>query len=380
MQVTLSPGRGDADGYLGETVSSTLGKGLRLLGAVVLTSATVPFLGATAAYADSTSITASSGGYFYAEGIRKPDESPAAPPNVTNDRLDRVAPGNLAVAAQAGREDKVSFLLYDLLDITPGSMVTKATLTMPLVANDADNTSYAADPAKVRACMSGPEGFNGDDGNAIEDAPSRKCDAFSAPAKASADGASYVFDVTALAAGWVDGDNDGIALTAADGATTTPFQVVFASADKATLALTYTPSPELEAPILSAPEVPSTGTDSGFSGAFIPPPSDSGFGSTGSPALPEAPAPAPQPGVAPVAAAPAPAVALVARDLEVLRPTSQFWLAGLLLAGVLALLSRILGDTSQQAAVSNPSRLTRALEARQRGGARVAGFGTVAHS
>ena len=363
-------------------MSSTVGKALRLLGAVALTTAAVPFLGASPAYADTSAITASSSGYFYAEGIRKPDESPAAPPNVTADRLDRVGAGNLAVAAQGGSEDKVSFLLYDLLDITPGSFVTKATLTLPLVPNDADNTSYSADPAKVRACMSGPEGFNGDDGNAIADAPARKCDAFSAPAKASADGKSYVFDVTSLAAGWVDGDNDGVALTAAQGATTTPFQVVFAGPDKATLELTYTPSPETEAPVVSAPEIPSTGTDttSFGGGSFIPPPSDSGFGSTGSPALPDAPAPAPAPGVAPVAAEQAPAVALAPRSLEVLRPTTQFWLAGLLLAGVLALLSRILGDTSQKAAVSAPSRLTRALEARQRGGARLAGFSSVAHS
>jgi hypothetical protein len=156
-----------------------------MLGALALATATVPFLGVSPAAADEATIAPSTTGYFYAGAIRKPDESPAAPPNLTGDHTDGVAKGNLAVAAEGGQEEKVSFLLFDLLDVVPGSVVSKATLTLPLVDNaPPENVSYGQDAAKVRACASGDEGFNGDDGVSMQDAPSRKCDVFSAPAKA----------------------------------------------------------------------------------------------------------------------------------------------------------------------------------------------------
>jgi hypothetical protein len=57
------------------------------------------------------------------------------------------------------------------------------------------------------------------------------------------------------------------------------------------------------------------------------------------------------------------------------RPTSQFWLGGLLLALVLLLLSLIMGDTTVATANAKPSRLARALSARQRGIAVSPGLG-----
>lgn len=345
-------------------------KTLRLLSAVAVAAATVPFFGVGAASAEESKITASAGAYFYAEGLRKPDESPQAPPNLTGERLDGVAPGNLAVAAQGGQEDKASFLLFDLLDVTPGSVVTKATLTLPLVENDPPaNVTYGELPEKVRACGAGDEGFGGEDGTSLQDAPARLCDVFSAPAKASVDGKSYVIDVTKLAATWVDGANDGIALTAAEGAATTPFQVVFAPAEKATLALSFTAGPDDVAP----PTVPSVGTgtttspDLGMTGGTIAPPPDSGFGAVSPPVVPDAPAPAAgvAPEAAPVAAPPAQALQPVA--LETLQPTTAFWLGGILLAAVLVLLSLIMGDSSVPQATAKPSRLAKALADRQRG-------------
>ena len=359
-----------------------MSKTLRLLGAMAIATATVPFIGVQPALADEATLVPSTSGYFYAEGIRKPDESPAAPPNVTAN-LDGVAKDHLAVAARAGQEDKVSFLLFDLLEIVPGSMVTKATLTLPLAPNeqkpeqDGQNASVAAAPEKVRACKSGDEGFNGDDGMSIQDAPQRKCKEFAAPAKATADGKAYTFDITKLAQQWVDAENDGVALTAAEGAMSTPFQVVFQPAAKATLALTYTPgaTESIDAPIVAPPVLDTGGTGStdlggGFSGDVLPaPPADSGFGAVASPSLPEAAAPAPAAGVAPQAAAPqtTPAAAAGPVDLETLQPTTAFWLGGLVLAGVLLLLSLIMGDSTVAVASSRPSRLSRALADRQRG-------------
>ena len=347
-----------------------MSKTLRLLGAMAIATATVPFLGVSPAFAEEAKIAPSTGAYFYAEGVRKPDEFPAPIPNVTGTVADRVAPGNLAVAAEANQEDKVSFLLFDLLEIVPGSMVTKATLTMPLVPNDADNASFGHAPEKVRACMAGPEGFNGDDAQSMQDAPARKCDKFAVAGKASADGKAYTFDVTKLAQQWVDAENDGVALTANEGAATTPFQVVFAAAEKASLALTYTPGAEDEVllPPVSVPtDTGSTDLGGSFSGEVLPPPTDSGsLGTVSTPVLPD-PAPAPA-AVAPPAAAPqaAPAAA-VPVSLETLQPTTAFWLGGLLLAAVLVLLSLIMGDPTVPAATQRPSRLSKALSARQRG-------------
>jgi hypothetical protein len=346
-----------------------------MLGALTLATATVPFLGVGPAAASETTISPSTTGYFYAEGIRKPDESPAAPPNLTGQHTDGVAAGNLAVAAQGGQEDKVSFLLFDLLDVVPGSVVSKATLTLPLVENSPpENVSYGQDPVKVRACAAGDEGFNGDDSSSIQDAPARKCDVFAAPAKASADGKAYVIDITKLAQTWVDSANDGVALTAADGAATTPFQVVFAG-DKVKLAVSFTAgsvTPPVAPPVLGGVTPPSTG----FNGGVAPaPPVDAGFGAVAQPLTPVAPAPAPgiapAPAAAPAAAAPAVPVALSTS----VRPSNQFWLGGLLLAVVLVLLSLIMGDTTVAAANARPTRLARALSARQRGIGTTPGFG-----
>lgn len=353
---------------------------LRLLGAVVMAGVTVPFLGVSPASAADSTLTASTGAYFYAEGVRKPDQSPAAPPNVTGNELDGVAKGNLAVAARAGSEDKVSFLQFDLLDVGPGSVITKATLTLPLVPNDANNNSYAQDAVKVRACAAGDEGFNGDDGAALVDAPARKCDVFSATAKASTDGKSYVIDISKLAQTWVDASNDGVALTASEGALTTPFQVVFGPAEKAKLALSFTGGggtglASALAPPLSSGSAASPDLGGGFSGGVAPAPT-ADLGSVASPGI--APAPAPAPGVAPVAApaaAPAAATGPVALSTSI-RPTSGFWLAGLLLLAVLGLLSLIMGDSTVPQSSVRPSRLARALADRQRGaGAAQPAFG-----
>jgi hypothetical protein len=350
-------------------------KVLRFLGAVAIAGATVPFLGVSPAMAADTSLTPTTGAYFYAEGIRKPDESPQAPPNVTNLAADRVEAGNLAVAGQAGREDKVSFLLFDVFDVLPGSTVTKALLTLPTVPNDANNMSYGQDPVKVRGCMSGDEGFGGDDGTAIQDAPARKCDVYSSkPAKISADGKSYELDITGLAQKWVDEANDGVALTASEGAATAPFQVVFGPAKTAKLALTYTPAAtDVLPPVVSTPQVDvgsgTTDLGGGFTGGSIPaPPADAGFGAVSPPVVTDA-APAPAPAAAPVAApVTAPAnTAAVPVSLESLQPTTAFWLGGILLAAVLVLLSLIMGDPTVPAASTKPSRLSRALADRQRG-------------
>lgn len=342
-----------------------------MIGAVALATAAVPFLGVTPAYAESSSVTPGAQGYFNAAGVDKPDQLSVAPPNPINS-VDGVEKDHLAVAARNGQEDKVSALMFDLSTLGFGSIVTKAELTLPL-AEGTSNVQSGGAPEKVRVCAAGDTGFGGEDAAAIALAPERLCKVFASKAgKFSADKKAYVYDITGLAAGWVDGANDGLTLTAAEGALTTPFQVVFKPGPKVSLAVEYTPGAPLPGELTAPPAdtgVSTTPDLGGFSGGTdIAPPSDSGFGAVAAPVVPEAPAPVA--GVAPQAAAPqtAPAAAAGPVEIEALQPTTAFWLGGLLLAGLLALLSLIMGDsTTSSAATKRPSRLANALSDRQRG-------------
>lgn len=348
-----------------------MNKVLRATAVVVAAGLAVPLWAAPSAYAAAASASeaASDGAYFYREGISKPDPLPFAPPNVTGE-ADGVAKGNLAVAASAGAEDKVSFLRFSLADVPFDAVVTKAILTVPLVPNGNGNVVLSPGPAKVRACMAGDAGFSGDDAANITLAPERLCKEFAAPAKATADEKAYEFDITGLAGQWLAVGNDGVALTAAEGAASAPFQIVFAPFSEATLKYEFTAAPETTLPDFSAPTTGSTdvGTtfDSGFSGGTLPS-VDSGFGSVEAPAvdtaLPEpapAAAPAPEPEVAQVQN-----VALAAPSIT---PGTAFWIGALLLGAMLALLSLILGDSRVATpGAARPSRLSQALQARQPG-------------
>jgi hypothetical protein len=344
----------------------------RVLGAVAAACLAVPALSAAPAWAGTStsgSEAANAYGYFSAEGIAKPDPAPQAPPNVISDHADGVKAGHLAVAAKGGQEDKVSFLYFGLDSVPVDAVFDKVELTVPLVPDSKpDDVVIAADPVKVRACAAGDEGFGGDDGTALSLAPARKCDVFAAPAKATADGKAYTFDLTKLAGLWLT-ENNGVALAPADGAATTNFQVVFAEASKAMLKYSYTAATET-VPV-TAPAPPTIGTTTpdlgtGFDSGSAP------IGDVGTVSAPLLPAPAPAPAAAaPAAPAVAPTTQVAAGPVALstpLRPTSGFWLAGLLLAAVLGLLSLIMGDSNVPLAASSTSRLSRALREQRRTG------------
>lgn len=343
-----------------------------MMGAIALACGTVPLMGVSPAYAESTTLAGVTSGYFSSTGIRKPDALPASIPETAqpnNLGVDTVSAGNLPVAARADIIDKMSFILFDLLSVERGSTVTKAVLRLPLVPSTEADATFGAEPAKVVACPAGPEGFFGEDGAAIEDAPSAMCDVASAPGKASADGKAYEFDITKTAAMWID-INDGIALLPAAGARTTPFQVVFAKASEAKLTVEYTApeAPLEELPVTSPPVEFPTDTAppvdlGGFGGSVAPPP-PLDTGSVPPPTVPNVPAP-----VAGVVPQPAPQiVATTPVALESLRPDTSLWLAALGLAALLAMLSLIMGDGRVPTATVGKSRLSRALADRQRPG------------
>lgn len=340
----------------------------------------VPLFGTPAAYADDTVLVPTSSGYFNADGIRKPDDSPAAPPNVTSNAADGVAPEHLAVAARTGQENKVSFLLFDLFEIDPGATVTKAVLTLPLAPNDPQkgNASFEHAPNKVIACMAGSEGFGGDDGTSTVDAPKRLCDKGAVVGAATADGSAYAFDVTKMAQAWLE-VNDGVALTSAPEQRSSAFQVVFKPATEAKLALSFTPGPDADLGLPTLPTPPdttttSTGTDSAdFGGSFdsgtvTTVESSGGFGAVEEPLVSvDAPvaeaAPAEEAVAAPSVATTVPVASMRAASST---PSLSFWVGLLLLGGLLALISLIVGDPRVPQGATSQTRLTQALQARER--------------
>lgn len=355
----------------------------RTAGALCALACAAPLLTAAPAHAASAIEAPSAVGWFNAAGPKDTGTPAGTLPNVATN-ADGVAEDNLGVQGGRGQEQKVAFLRFPAEALFAGGTATRAVVTVPL-ATGSGNVSAAAAPEKVRACKIDATGFGGEDGADLSVAPARLCEEFETVATASSDGTAYVFDVTALAAGWGEA-NDGLALTAtADAA---PFQVVFAPT--ATLLLEFEPAVEEELPTLpSTPEtssgggsgtaeVPSASFDggSGFSGSVdtsgdIPAPLD-GFGSGTSsdpvlaaPDLPLTEAPAGDPLAAPEVA-PQPVVpAASVRALDVpLTPTLGFWVAGVLLAGLLALVSLVMGDSAVSTTRTRPSRLDQALSAR----------------
>ena len=333
---------------------------VRLVCAALLACGSVPLTGVGVAAADEASLTPASSAYFFSKGVDKPDESPAAPPNVTGIVADGVAPGNLAVAADAGGEDKVSFLYFDVFSLPVDATIAKAVVTMTPVPNgpegEAVNVSYNQAPEAVIACKAGPQGFKDDDGAGLANAPERLCAAFKAVGKAGPAG-SYQWDVTGLAQEWLSGSNDGIAFTRADDGPGNSFQVVFGKAATAKLAITYTAA-ETVPPVVAPPLAPPPVAPPLSVGGAVTPPTD-GFAPT-----PEVVVPNPQANPAPTTAQPAAAARPVALSTS-LRPTNQFWLAALGIALALVLVSLVMGDPAVPAAARSRSRLVLALEGRR---------------
>jgi hypothetical protein len=349
----------------------------RALAVTCATALAVPLWAHPAAAQTAATETGNSYAYFSATGIRAPDASPQGLPNLINDQGgDGVGPGNLGVAASGGAESKVSFVYFSLTSIPFGSTISRAVMTIPLAEASSTDRQTNPKPTNVRACAPDDTGFGGQDGapmNGVDDptgrglgyqgAPARQCDLFEAVATATPDGTAYVFDISGLAAMWHNA-NDGVALTAS--ATADPdFQVVFTP--NAVLEFEYTEPLEEDFSDLDLDSDLGGDFDTGDSGfgTF----DDSGFSGdagsfsteplTGGSLAGQTPQTADQPAVATRQQA-------SSGPLEVLSLTPAFWLGALLLAGVLAFLGLIMGDSrtpALAASTARPSRLSRALSA-----------------
>lgn len=357
-----------------------MSRSVRACAALVLAMTAVPLVGVTPAHAATSSEQATNGAYYYRSGVERPEQVPVGQvPNITGERLDGVAPGHLGVAVnEFGQEDKRSFLGFDLAGVPAGATINSATVTLQLGDPAEGNRQSNVDPALVQACPADESGFAGEDGSNLQFAPKALCDVSTAPATATPDGKAFVFDITTMATAWLNEANNGMALIFTKA---TPFQVVFKPAPEATLDIDYTdPTTDLAGTFTETPamfDTGATGTDAGttgLSGGF-----DSGSATTGtdSGGFANADAPIVTDASAPVAPPADPNAALqvasvtptrrVARMSEVLDPTPAFVLGGLLLAGVLALLSLIMGDprATSSLVAGRQSRLSQALQARQ---------------
>lgn len=367
--------------------------------AVTAASALVVPAWAAPASAETLAETASVAAYYLAsnpgtvgEDIQQnPLGGQKAPDNAKN--ADGVAQDDLAVAvvlAGSGEPDKFSALQWELLDLTTGATVSKATFTIPFSEKD-DSRSTDRDATLVQACLAGPEGFGDGDGEPFKDAPTRDCDAVP-PAKATPveGGKALEFDVTAIAQKWVDELNTGLVLVPSEAGSARPFQTVFGDKSTARLTVAFTGGVEDEVPLDDSETLVDDGSldttaDSGFdsglgdssfdAGSFSTPSSDtSSFSGSSALDLPALPTTTDAPAVAtqdPVTAAPQPVVRTggsgtpMGFDLVT-------WLALLGGAGLLFVVSMALGASTTPGAAAaakvRPGGVASALAARRGGG------------
>ena len=342
---------------------------LRIATTAVAVAAVFPF-GMTSASAETVGEPAVAAAYYSFTTPAKNDAYPGDPgPYFNQANADRVAVNNLAVAvAVPNQSDKESFLRFDLLSVPQGATITKALVTLPLQPNDQENQSVAPDPAKVKACAAGEEGFAEVDAGAYDEKPSVDCKRLEAVATATPDGKAYSFDVTALATTWLTEINDGIAIVPAT--LTSPFQVVFRPGAEARINVEYTPGSVVttDAPVPTVPVAPPVVQP----GVGVAPPMDTG--TTVAPPVAAAPQPTPAPTVAPkpkVAQQPITNAAGAGGLVEHNGLDAGFWLAALVGVVVIGAVSLVLGAPEvpvRSSSVQNG--VGRALDERRRAAGR----------
>lgn len=358
----------------------------------------VPILAAPA-LAETVTETAAVGAYYLSTnagvvGEGTPLGGQKTPDNAKN--FDGVAQDDLGVAVNPPRRlDKFSALQWGLVDLLPGSTVTKATVTVPYsVKPESNQFGNTRDAALVIACVAGPEGFGDADGEPFQDAPSVPCDQGSAPANPVEGGNALEFDITAIAQLWTE-MNTGLVLYPSEAGFAKSFQSVFADKSQARLAVAFT-SPAGEQVFIDDPELaataPSTADTGAVSGGFDSgsgtagfdagaAPVDSGSSSLGSSSLDTppvaapaaAPPPPPAPAVAGSQGTQRQALARPATGSSAMALDGLTWAALIGGAALLAIVSLALGaPAAARSAVRSPARPGGVATALARRAARVA--------
>jgi hypothetical protein len=266
--------RGSQDHHL--SGGTTVNRLIRASAAFVAAGLAVP-LWAAPASAATLAETASVGAYYLASNpgtVTAPALGPQKlPDNAKN--TDQVAQDDLAVAvvaANTGKPDKFSALMWDLIDLVPDATVSKATFTIPF-STKPESRSTEKTPGLVVACLAGPEGFGDADGEPTSDAPSAMCAEGSATATSVEGGNALEFDITAIAQKWTE-TNTGLVLYPSKTGFAKPFQMVFADKNQARLTVAFT-APAVEELVIDDAEL-----------GNLPGSSSTDVGTTGTPGTP----------------------------------------------------------------------------------------------
>jgi len=297
-------------------------------------------------------------GWFWQNAYEQANPPVAQTPPTTEPS--GVPDGDLAVAYTGNTDkssSKMTALSFDMSTVPSGSSVDGFAFSLTLDSAPTA-TSFDAASAAIVACpptRSWPAVLGGD----YSDEPTVSCAQKVVP---TVSGSTYTFKIPAIAQGWVDDQNLGIAILADPDAAAAPFQLVFAGAKKLTADLTY------------APPLTGSGSSSGSSagsGTVAVPATGGATATAGGPvSVSVPPATTTEQGAAPVVAASAapasPSLSPVAAAKTAPSiPTKAFWAAALVLGGLLLLASLVLGDPSPVAPAATGSRLDQVLRTRR---------------
>jgi len=334
---------------------------VRLLAAVLLAAGAALLLlpGGTAAAA-ATKVSVLQQSWFWQNAYEQANPPVAQTPPATEPS--GVPDGDLAVAYTGSSDkssSKMTALSFDVSAVPAGSSVQ--TFAFSLVLDSAPTaTTFDAASAAVVACQptrSWPAVLGGD----YTDQPTVSCAHKVTP---TVNGSTYTFKIPAIAQGWVDDQNLGVAILADPDSAAAPFQLVFSSAKDLKADISYTPG--------ATSGGSSSGSSAGSgSGVVAPAPGGStGGGASGPVNVSVPPATTSQPVTPPVVAASQPAAAPAAVPVAAAKtapaiPTKAFWAAALVLGAVLLLASLVLGDPTPVAPTAAGSRLDQVLRSRR---------------
>ena len=271
------------------------------------------------------------------QGIALPGSPPPTVPDPT------VPSGDLAVSGPEaqGNAPKETYLEFDVSAIPPGSTITSFKISLP-VDSSAQNLVPAGTVPPIVACA--PQvTWSGDPGpQPPSQKPTDHCDANAPKVTSTDNGKTYRVDVASIASGWVSagGENFGVAITDDPTNTTTAYQVVFGPSSaigKLQATVVYVPPASDNSLGGGLPASGNTSTPGGLSGSATP-------GAATVPALlpvsagagtPPETAAVPQ--AVPTTLAGRPANISPARfPAATSTPPVGFWVAGLLLAALIA--------------------------------------------
>ena len=335
---------------------------LRLLAAVMLAAgAALLLLPSGTAAAATTKVSVLQQSWFWQNAYEQANPPVAQTPPATEPS--GVPDGDVAVAYTGNADkssSKMTALSFDVSSVTSGSSVEAFTFSLVLDSAPAA-TSFDAASAAIVACQptrSWPAVLGGD----YTDQPTVSCAHKVTP---TVSGSAYTFKIPAIAQGWVDDQNLGVAILADPDSAAAPFQLVFSSARDVKADISY-------APAVTGSGSSSSGSAGASTGAVTPPTgTGSGSGAASGPVdVSVPPATTNQPVAAPVVAAGQPAAAPAARPVAAAKtapsiPTKAFWAAGLVLGAVLLLASLVLGDPTPVAPTAAGSRLDQVLRTRR---------------